>query len=113
MISKKWKNGEKTGIKNNPVAFVCMTNDKDAKVTLQYHDKKWKNAMTPSTRYPAGSIYQWGQGFLLPNFLGHHQSGFFRCVAKSQGNEICLKLGILFFSGEYFCCFLNMLKGLV
>ena len=102
MISEAWKNGVKTGIKNRSVMFFCTTNDKHATVSLQYYTHKWNNIMTPSKKYPTGSVVQFGQVFVLSRYRGMHQSGFFRCIAKAHGNEICLTLGILLFVGEYF-----------
>ena len=101
MISGAWKNGEKTGYKDRPVLYYCTTNDEDATVSLQYYTNKWNNIMTPSKKYPAGSIVQFGQVFLLRRYRGIHQSGFFRCIAKAHGDVICLNLGILLYAGEY------------
>lgn len=106
MISRMWKEGINMGIKDRSVAFVCLTNDKNANVTLQYHTDKWNNIMTPSKRYPAGSVLQLGSTFLLKRFEHKHQGGIFKCVAKAHGKEICLLLGALYMSSKciyYFC----------
>ena len=101
MISRVWKNGEKTGYKDRPVLYECRTNDEDATVSLQYYTNKWNNIMTPSKKYPAGSVGRLGQIFVLRRYRGIHQSGFFRCIANAHGNVICLNLGILLYAGEY------------
>eukprot|EP00112_Aurelia_sp_Birch-Aquarium-sp1_P012683 Seg2670.5 transcript_id=Seg2670.5/GoldUCD/mRNA.D3Y31 product="hypothetical protein" protein_id=Seg2670.5/GoldUCD/D3Y31 len=98
MISRMWKEGINMGVKDRSVAFVCLTNDKNANVTLQYHTDKWNNIMTPSKRYPAGSVLQLGSTFLLKRFEHKHQGGIFKCVAKAHDKEICLLLGALYMS---------------
>ena len=100
MVSKAWKNGVKVRTEDNPAFFFCFANNKHATVSLQYYTHKWNNIMTPSKKFPAGSVLHLGSWFFLRRRRGMHHSGFFRCVVKAHGDEICLKLGYLLFASE-------------
>ena len=107
MISKAWKKQYHVASVGDSVIFDCTTNDRNAKVTLQYRYEQsngfWMDIMHPYSsysRYSASSIQQLEQRFLFKEFRRLY-GNLFRCIAEAHGNKICLTLGSLHLFREH------------